>query len=238
MIYTSENFLDISVDCVVFGYDETDNELKVLLIEQSRIDDKIEPLKALPGDHVMIDEHLHAAANRVLKELTGLDGLYLKQFYAFGNPNRVKFPKDQLWLHKVRTRPDARIITIGYYSLVRMEDYLLQPSSFAEKAEWVSIHEIPDMELAFDHNRIFERGLQVMRQDTQTNNISVELLPKKFTLAQLQDLYEKILEKELDKRNFRKLIKKSEEFIPLDEKQTGVFHKPAQLYSFERAKNI
>ncbi|MDR3272490.1 MAG: NUDIX hydrolase [Flavobacteriaceae bacterium] len=229
-----KKFLDVSVDCVVFGYDDNDNILKVLLIEQDRLDAGILPQKALPGDHVLNDEHLHAAANRVLFELTGLDGLYLKQFHTFGDPERVKYPKDQLWLHRIRKHPEARIITVGYYSLVRMEDYLLEPSSFAENAEWIGIHEIP--ELAFDHNRIIERGLTELRKDTESNHISVQLLPKKFTLVQLQKLYEIILEKELDKRNFRKSIKRSDEFVALDEKQKGVLHKPAQLYTFKRQK--
>jgi len=230
-----KKYLDVSVDCVVFGYDDNDNTLKVLLIEQDQFDPDVPPQKALPGDHVLLEEHLHAAANRVLYELTGLDGLYLKQFHTFGDPERVKHPKDQFWLRRVRERPEARVITVGYYSLARMENYLLQPSSLAENAEWVSVHEVP--ELAFDHNRIIERGLAELRKDTEYNHISVQLLPKKFTLVQLQKLYEIILEKKLDKRNFRKSIKRMDEFIALDEKQKGVLHKPAQLYTFKGRGN-
>jgi len=230
-----KKYLDVSVNCVVFGYDDNDNTLKVLLIEQDQFDHDMPPQRALPGDYVLFKEHLHAAANRVLYELTGLDGLYLKQFHTFGDPERVKHSKDQLWMHHVREHPEARVITVGYYSLVRMEDYLSQPSSRAKNAEWVGVHEIP--ELAFDHNRIIERGLAELRKDTESNHISVELLPKKFTLVQLQKLYEIILEKSLDKRNFRKSIKHMDEFIALDEKQKGVLHKPAQLYTFKRRNN-
>lgn len=222
-------FLNVSVDCVVFGFDE--DQLKVLLIEQDKLSESHIPMLALPGDHVFEGEDLEEAAARVLKELTGLEGLYLKQFQAFGNPERTKGAKDAMWLRQVRKNPDAHIITIGYYSLVRMEDMHLVASSFAKNADWIDVNEIPA--LAFDHNEIFETALDHLRIDTESNHISFELLPKKFTLGQLQHLHELILDKKLDKRNFRKSIKKIEELIPLNEKQTGVYHKPAQLYAFE-----
>ncbi|MDO5656553.1 MAG: NUDIX domain-containing protein [Flavobacteriaceae bacterium] len=224
-----KNQLNVSVDCVVFGFDE--NQLKVLLIEQDQLSDTHIPLTALPGDHVFEGEDLDHAAGRVLKELTGLEGVYLKQFHAFGNPNRTKGAKDATWLKQFRKNPDAHIITIGYYSLVRMEDMNPKASSFAKITEWVDVNEIPD--LAFDHNEIFEYALRTLRDDTESYHISFELLPKKFTLAQLQHLHELILNRKLDKRNFRKSVKKIEELIPLNEKQKGVFHKPAQLFSFE-----
>jgi len=224
--------MDLSVDCVIFGFNESDNSLQVLLIEQEQFEDGLPPMKALPGDFVHENEHLHDAAKRVLKELTNLSGVYLKQFYTFGNPERVKEEKDQKWLKKYRKDPHNRVITIGYYSLVRMEDYVAQPSSFAKRVEWINVDAISL--LAFDHFKIFSAGLKTLREDTINNNISLELLPKKFTLAQLQNLYQIILDKELDKRNFRKSIKKIEELKPLNEKQKGVFHKPAQLFSFER----
>lgn len=228
--------MDLSVDCVIFGYNEVSNSLQVLLIEQEQLDEFTPPLKALPGDFVLEDEHLDDSAGRVLKELTSLSGVYLKQFFTFGNPNRVKHEKDQKWLQKHRENPYNRVITIGYYSLVRMEDYIAQPSSFAQKIEWINIHDI--RELAFDHKEIIRLALEELREDTINNNISLELLPKKFTLAQLQSLYEIILDKELDKRNFRKSIKKIEELVPLNEKQKGVFHKPAQYYTFERERIV
>ena len=230
-MYKDSQYLDVSVDCVVFGFDDNDNSLKVLLIEQEKISEQ-EPLKALSGDLVLNEENFDSAASRILEELTGLKGFFLKQFYAFSNPERVRQTKDQNWLHKYRKHPEQRIITIGYYSIIRMEDYNLIPSSFASKAEWMSISEIPD--LAFDHNEILEMALEHLRSDTISNNISFELLPKKFTLAQLQNLHEIILDKELDKRNFRKYVKKMDELIPLNEKQKGVYHKPAQLYRYQK----
>ncbi|MDG2247163.1 MAG: NUDIX hydrolase [Flavobacteriales bacterium] len=229
-----QNQLDVSVDCVLFGFDG--EGLKVLLIEQGLDESgslsKDQVQTALPGDLVYLDESLDASAERVLKELTSLDGIYLKQFHTFGDPQRVKGLKDQDWLRSFRANPERRVITVAYYSLVKMEDYQPQPSSFAGKAIWVDVNEIPD--LAFDHNDIAEKALTVLREELDSKHIGFELLPEKFTLSQLQLLYEIILDKKLDKRNFRKNIKKMDQVIPLDEKQQGVFHKPAQLFRFDK----
>ncbi len=230
MVKNTENLLDLSVDCVVFGFDN--DRLKLLVIEQERVSEDKPPRKALPGNLVFESESLDNAASRVLKELTGLNGVYLRQFYTFGNPERVRDLKDQEWLRKFRQRPDSRVISVGYYSLVKMEDYHLSPSSFAENAEWIDIDQIPA--LAFDHNEIVTRAIGKLRKDTENYNISFKLLPNKFTLGQLQKLYELILNKKLDKRNFRKSIQKIEALIPLGEKQKNVDHKPAQLFMFRQ----
>jgi 8-oxo-dGTP diphosphatase len=226
--------LEVSVDCVVFGFDE--NRLKLLLIEQRQAEDGNIPLEqlqaALPGDLVLEDESLDECAARVLKELTNLEGIYLKQFHAFGDPGRVRDLKDQDWLRTFRAAPEKRVITIAYYSLVKMEDYHPQPSSFAGKAFWVNADDVPS--LAFDHNHIVQTALDILREEVKTQHIGFELLPDKFTLTQLQQLYEIILDRKLDKRNFRKNVKKIDQLIPLDEKQQGVLHKPAQLYKFEK----
>ena len=230
MVKNTERVLDISVDCVVFGFDE--DKLKLLVIEQERVSEKMKSFKALPGNLVFESESLDEAAARVLRELTGLTGIYQRQFYTFGDPQRVRDLKDQEWLRKFRKNPNSRVISTAYYSLVRMEDYHLSPSSFAANAEWIDIDNIP--QLAFDHNDMVERALGKLRKDTENYNISVKLLPNKFTLGQLQKLYEVILGKELDKRNFRKSILKIENLIPLAEKQKNVYHKPAQLYMFRK----
>lgn len=222
--------LGISIDCVIFGFD--DSKLKVLLIEQTQQREDHIPLMALPGDLVYEGEDLDSAAHRVLYELTGIDDIFLEQFKAFGNPDRLKHPKDQLWLQLVRQNPKQQVITIGYYSLVRMEDYSPQGGKFAKQSYWIDIDELPD--LAFDHSEIFREALRKLRESVQNDLISFELMPKKFTLVQLHLLYEIILNKELDKRNFRKKIKRIEGLIPLDEKQKGSYHKPAQLFSFQR----
>jgi len=221
----------VSVDCVIFGFD--DDKLKVLLIEQAHPNKKSNRL-ALPGDLVFENEGLDQAAARVLEELTQLKGIFLRQFHAFGNPNRVSQEKDKEWLMKHRTDPNARVITIAYYSLVKMEEYAPGTGSFAAASSWIDIHSVP--ELAFDHNLILDKALEALREEISQDRISIDLLPKKFTLSQLQRLYEVILDRPLDKRNFRKSIKKMEHLKALDERQTGVSHKPAQLYKFVPTK--
>lgn len=223
-----ETGLDVSVDCVVFGFD--DNELKVLLIEQRPQLTVTNTQKALPGDLVKENEDLDGAANRVLKELTKLTGLYLHQFKAFGDPKRVSDLKDQEWLRAFRSRPQSRVITVAYYSLVRMEDYEPMASSFAGKVEWLKLDEVP--ELAFDHNKILNEAIKVLKAEVNLKLLS-KLLPNKFSLSQVQRLYELILGKELDKRNFRKKLKNENQLIELDEKEVHVDHKPAQLYSYK-----
>lgn len=221
--------LDVSVDCVVFGF--ANNKLKVLLIEHENPSRPNLHRYALPGDLVFAEEHLDTAAERVLFELTSLKGIYLEQFYSFGDPMRVKMEKDQEWLKYTRKNPNVRVITVAYFSLVKMEDYTPAPSSFADKTEWIDVHDIP--ELAFDHNQILDKALEVLRNEVSNHRLGFELLPEKFTLGQLQQLYEVILDKEMDKRNFRKAIRKLDQLIPLEEKQKGVLHKPAQLFRYD-----
>ena len=224
---------DLSVDNVVFGFDG--EQLQVLLIRQGLPGEDMGADRfhmAVPGDLVLPEEGLDEAAHRILSNLTSLQGIYLKQFHAFGAPDRVFDEKDREWLTRFRPYPERRVVSIGYYSLVSMTDYLPKPSSFASRAEWCPLADIP--RLAFDHNCIIAAGLEKLREDVVHHNIIFELLPEKFTLGQLQRLHEIILGKELDKRNFRKNVKKMVDVIPLDEKQEGVLHKPAQLYTFRR----
>lgn len=224
--------MDVSVDCVVFGFD--DQKLKILLIEQKQPSDgaPIKLQKALPGNLLKDDESLDDAARRVLVELTSLEGIYLKQFQAFGNPNRVRGLKDQEWLRSFRTHPERRVLTVGYYSLVNMDEFNPKAASFAGKANWIDVYKVPL--LAFDHNEIIDSALKMLRHELIADNIGFELLPEKFTLSQLQRLHEIILDKKLDKRNFRKNILKNEYVTPLNEKQQGVLHKPAQLFKFNK----
>lgn len=228
----------ISVDCVIFGYNEEENKLEVLLIEQKEPSQNSThpyvPQFALPGDLVNEEESLDDAAVRVLKELTHVEGLHLRQFYSFGDPMRVKQEKDIEWLKFYRNDPDARVITVSYYTLVRKEMIAPEAGSFAKNVVWRSIKRVPP--LAFDHNQIVKKATEDIRDRIYQNDIAQQLLPKKFTLRQLQNLYEVVLNTEFDKRNFVKRIKKDEELIPLQEKQKGVMHKPAQLYSFKTKK--
>ena len=221
---------NVSVDCVILGFDV--KGLKVLLIERDNPDNTEGKNYQLPGDLIRNDEDLDHAATRILKELTGLDHLFLSQFAAFGNPQRVKRENDLEWLRRVRKDPDARVVTIGYFSLIKPEDFAPAASSFARKAEWVQLADVP--ELAFDHNLILETGLNALKQKMRSEPVGFELLPAKFTLRQLQHLYETILGVEIDKRNFRRKIQGMKFLVPLDEKQKGVAHKPAQLFNFDK----
>ena len=223
---------DLSVDNVVFGFDG--DQLQVLLIGLTGEDMRPEQFHmAIPGDLVKANEGLDEAAHRILSSLTSLKGVFLKQFYAFGAPDRVIEEKDREWLMRSRRYPKRRAVTVGYYSLVSIADYLPVASSFASKAEWCPLADIPP--LTFDHNEIVAAGLERLRQDVAHHNIIFELLPEKFTLGQLQRLHEIILGKSLDKRNFRKNVKRMREVVPLDEKQAGVLHKPAQLYTYKKS---
>ncbi len=204
-----------SVDNVIFGFDEGD--LKVLLIKRGT--SPFKGMWALPGDLVYPNEDIDAAASRVLEELTGLRNVYLEQVKAFG---------------KVDRHPIGRVITIAYYSLVRISKYKITPASFARQAQWHSISDIGD--LAFDHNEILNACFEQLKQSVRTRPIGFELLPPKFTLTQLQHLYEAVLETELDKRNFRKKILSMNLLIDLNESQEGVAHRPARLYAFDRAR--
>lgn len=221
--------LNLSIDCVVLGFDK-DQKLKVLLIKKF-INERNDFQFALPGDLVGVDEDLLSGGKRILESLTSLENIYLKQFYTFGSPDRTKHKKDQSWLKMYRQQPDERVITVGYIALVKMEEYTPHPSSFAVDAEWVELSKV-SKDLAFDHNLILEKGLQYLREQLDHQLIS-NLLPDKFTLSQLQRLYEILLDEKLDKRNFRKNISKESLIIKTDEKQQGVAHKPAHLYTYK-----
>jgi 8-oxo-dGTP diphosphatase len=223
---------NVSVDCVVFGFDL--RGLKLLLIERDNPDNTEGKNFQLPGDLIRNDENLDEAASRVLKELTGLDNLFLSQFAAFGDPNRVKRENDLEWLRRVRKDPEARVVTIGYFSLIKPENFTPTASSFARKAEWVELKHV--QELAFDHNQILEQALDALKLKMRSEPIGFELLPNKFTLRQLQKLYETVMDVKIDKRNFRRKIQGMRFLVPLDEKQKGVAHKPAQLFQFRKEK--
>ncbi len=218
MAYTYEfERPNLTVDCVVFGFGPEDEDLKVILIQRD-----IEPFKAmwaLPGGFVRIKETLEEAALRELKEETGIEKVYLEQLYTFGDLERD---------------PRERIVTVAYYALVKMDGHDIKATADARRAAWFSIDDLP--ELAFDHDRILEAALERLKGKVRYQPIGFELLPKKFTLSQLQKLYEVVLEQKLDKRNFRKKILNMELLIPLDEVQEDVAHRAARLYRFDEKK--
>ncbi|MCH2022106.1 MAG: NUDIX domain-containing protein [Saprospiraceae bacterium] len=220
----------ISVDCVIFGFDS--DRLKVLLIEREDHSLNTESTLALPGDLINNEENLNESANRVLKELTGLKNIYLKQIGAFGDLNRISKKDDKAWLQTVRTNPEARVITIAYYSLVKISDSNPKASSFATSAKWYNVEEIKA--LAFDHYDILRAALSQLRNEIIHQPVGFNLMPKMFTLGQLQKMYEAILNKKLDKRNFRRKILKLNILDATQEKETGVSHKPAQYFVFNK----
>lgn len=224
----------VSVDCVIFGFNcET---LRVLLVERKlnvnngtskhRVDHK------LPGSLVYDDEDLCESAQRVLKELTGLDNLYLEQFAVFGAPDRISNKLDIDWLSRTSQLPISRVVTIAYYSLVKLSPVDSENQLKIPGAEWVDVNDVG--KLPFDHNKILETGLDVLRSRMRTEPLGFELLPRKFTLRQLQTLYEVMFCKPLDNRNFRKKISKLEYIVPLDVRQKNVAHKPARFYKFDK----
>lgn len=222
---------NVSVDCVVFGFDF--NTLNILLIERNfHIGQKQYADWKLPGDLIRMDEDLDTAAARILIENTGVDNIYLKQFRSFGTLDRLMHKeRDMEWLRQI-DHPETRVITIAYYSLVNTSNKSRSQITLSPNAKWFPVHEVPD--LVMDHNDILLASLDSMRNELLNKPIAFELLPEKFSLSQMQIVYEIILGKSFDKRNFRKKISGMKYLIPLLEKQTGVAHKPARLYSFDR----
>jgi 8-oxo-dGTP diphosphatase len=205
----------LTVDCVVFGLD--DSELKVLLIERA-----LDPFKgkwALPGGFVHVDETLDDAARRELEEEAGLKSVFLEQLYTFG---------------AVERDPRERVVSVAYYALVKLAAYDTKAATDAADARWFPISKVP--KLAFDHGDIVATARARLQGKVRYQPIGFELLPSKFTLSQLQHLYEAVLESELDKRNFRKKVLGFGLLVPLQETQMVGRHRPAQLFRFDADK--
>lgn len=208
----------LTVDCIVFGLD-AQQELKVMLIQRD-----IPPFEgywAIPGGFVRMDETLDQAALRELQEETGIHDLFLEQLYTFGDINRD--PRD-------------RTITVAYYALINLVEQEIFAATDARAANWFRISEIP--KLAFDHDQILQTAIARLRGKIRYEPIGFELLPKKFTLTQLQKLYEIVLDRQLDKRNFRKKILNMDLLIDTNELETGVSHRAAKLYRFDENKYL
>lgn len=219
----------VSVDCVILGFDG--EKLNVLLIERKQ---EGRHIMALPGDLISDQEDLDMAASRVLSDLTHVENIPLKQFHTFGDPDRMKKVTDMEWLGRVRMQPYARVITVGYYALILMNNIKPEPSSFAKSVNWHPLYE--PIELAFDHNIIVEAALRHLRSELRSYPVGFELLPQKFTISQLHKLYEAIIDKKLDKRNFYKKIIASKILTDTGEKEQQVAHKPAKLYRVNSRK--
>jgi 8-oxo-dGTP diphosphatase len=205
----------LTVDCVVFGLD--DEDLKVLLIQRDL--PPFEGQWALPGGFVRMDETLEDAAKRELREETGLTNVFLEQLYTFGEIDRD---------------PRERVVTVAYYALANIRDHRVQAATDARRAAWFAVEDT--QALAFDHPRILQVALDRLRGKVRYQPIGFELLPAKFTLRQLQHLYETILDRPLDKRNFRKKILGMGILLELDEIETDVAHRAARLYRFDKSR--
>lgn len=203
----------LSVDCVIFGFE--DGELKVLVIKCN-----IKEYKgkwSLLGDLVRPDEDLDSASYRILKERTGLDDVYLEQVHTFGQLNR---------------HPAGRVITTTYFSLVNINDYQLKLAD--NELHWHPVNDIKEM--AFDHMEILTTCLGRLREIVEDHPVVFNLLPKKFSLRELQSLYEAILNIKLDRRNFRKKFFMMDWLVDLGEFEEDVPHRPGKLYKFNQAK--
>ncbi|MGD1856539.1 MAG: NUDIX domain-containing protein [Leptolyngbyaceae cyanobacterium] len=205
----------VTVDSVVFGLEQAG--LQVLLI-QRQLPPFVEQW-ALPGGFVHPNEALEAAARRELQEETNVTGLFLEQMHAYGQPHRD---------------PRGHTITVAFYALVNLWDYQLKAATDAKAARWWPLNQLP--RLAFDHGMIVQDAIATLRSAIRQRPIGFELLPDKFTLTQLQKLYEIVLDRPFDKRNFRKKLLKLDVLVALDEKETNVSHRAAQLYQFNQAK--
>ncbi|MDA9774082.1 NUDIX domain-containing protein [Saprospiraceae bacterium] len=206
--------LAVSVDNVILGYDN--ESLKVLLI-----DCKTPPYvgkDSLLGEMVGPDETLDEAAHRILEYWTGNESLYLEEVKSYSAIDR---------------HPLGRVITVAYYSLVEIKKFRFD-ETHKKRLKWVDVNQVKD--LAFDHDMIFNECLAQLRQRLRIRPIGFNLLPKKFSLNQLQNLYEVVLGLELDKRNFRRKINSLNLLLDLDETQQDVAHRPAKLFSFDDNK--
>lgn len=227
----------VSVDCVIFGFDKSG--LRVLLhqIDRERLKRSLpeqassEQIRqiyekhpiftseidwSLFGGHVPEDQDLDDFAKNLLFQATGLNEVYLQQIHAFGSLERV---------------PYTRVITIGYYALINPDYYHLKQSNLARSLQWFNLTELPP--LCFDHDLIIRKALDKLRQEVMYHPIGFHLLPEKFTLTEIQSLYEVILNKKMDTRNFRKKLAKMELLVDSGEKQQKVAHRAAKLYQFD-----
>ena len=219
----------LSVDCAVFGFDG--RSLRVLLIERRDYDPDthLDRLK-LPGAMIQENETLPEAANRVLAEATGLREIYLKQMEIFSDPARVT-GEELEWINRSHGIRTERVVTVGYYALVKLDRRMMAYT--AEKhAQWVEVESI--QRLAMDHKQILSTALGHMCREMLQSPVAFELLPRKFTIRELQNLFAAVLGIEIDNRNFRKKILGSGFLSPTDEREKGVSHKPAQYYTFDR----
>lgn len=205
---------NVSTDCVVFGFENS--SLEILLFLRAKAPCK--GMWALPGGFLLKGELIEQGARRILKTTTGITKIYLEEVGVFDEIDRF---------------PPWRVFTIGYFALISPDDYKLSPNALdSNEARWFNINDIP--ELPWDHKHILDVSLKKLRISARIRPIGFELLPQKFTLPQLQTLYEAVLGHPLDKRNFRKKIMKMNLLKKLDEKDPNNIKRRANLYEFDK----
>jgi len=211
-LYAKQTKYLVAVDSIIFGYDIHQKEIKLLLIKRS-----FNPAKgkwSLAGGFVEPEESLDNAACRILRSLTGLRNVYMKQLHCFGDIDRD---------------PGARVISTAYWALIKIKDIGAKLNE-ENSAHWQSLNQLPD--LIFDHKEMVERALKELKMQIRIKPVGFELLPEKFTLVQLLDLYEAIYQRAIDKRNFRKKILSMNILEKLDEKEKETSKKGAFYYRF------
>ncbi len=214
IFYIDEDKHYVAIDCIIFGFDA--GELKLLLLKR-----KFEPAKgewSVMGGFLKREESLDEGARRILLQLTGLTDIYMEQLQSFGDVNRD---------------PGERTISIAFWALIKVNDNDIKLAK-THGAQWVSIEKIP--QLIFDHNNMVQKGLKTLRNKIVTKPIGFELLPEKFTLPQLQSLYEAINQEQMDKRNFRKRILETGLLDKMEEKEKQSSKKGAYYYMFNKEK--
>ncbi|MBR09066.1 MAG: NUDIX hydrolase [Rickettsiales bacterium] len=224
----------LSVDCVIFGFH--DNELKVLMLKMKHMDKW-----ALPGGFVEKHVDVDTEAINVLQRRTGLKDIFLHQFYLFGDVKRNHQGHAQNLVKQGVIKPELeswfnqRFITVGYYALVEYANVQEPtPDSVSEKCSWLPLKELPD--LILDHAEIIRKAHETLKRQLIYQPIGINLLPEKFTMPELQALYETVLEKELDRRNFRRKMLGYDILIQTDERRKGGAHKAPILYKFDKKK--
>jgi 8-oxo-dGTP diphosphatase len=213
-IYSNNTKLLIAVDCIIFGYDILEKEIKLLLFKRI-----VEPAKgrwSLAGGFVNANESLDDAASRILRKLTGLESVYMKQSYAYGETERD---------------PGDRVISVAYFALITIRD-INKELAKQNGVSWRPLSRLPD--LIFDHPLMVKRALTDLQNQIKIKPVGFELLPEKFTLVQLQDLYEAIYQRKVDKRNFRKKILSMGILEKLDEKERETSKKGAYYHKFNQ----
>jgi 8-oxo-dGTP diphosphatase len=228
------NYLSsVSIDLVIFGFH--DGQLKVLLLRWKGTDDW-----CLPGGRILHEENLDEAAYRSLRERTGLSEIFLQQFHTFGDVMRYKNFSKQETLLKLGLPDEAqrelvtRDVSVGYYALVEFAEVTPTPDFFTEECRWWDVDQIPL--LLFDHNDMITIALKTLRRQLSYQPIGYKLLPEKFTMPDLQQLYETILGQELDRRNFQKRMLGYNILERLEERKFGGAHKAPYLYRFDKEK--